>query len=101
MGGTTFETIGKGTDAKAVFASLRDQAQDEDGHGGYTGTIAEKPGFKVIRQTAMTRKEAQVVAEAEMDKNEKWGPAFAIPICAEGDVSKKVLGWMFFGWASC
>ena len=45
MGATTFEVIGIGADIQAAFTRLRDQALWESGHGGYTGTIAEKRGF--------------------------------------------------------
>lgn len=45
MGGTNFETTATGKTAREAFANAVSQAQWEHGHGGYTGTIAEKPGF--------------------------------------------------------
>jgi len=45
MGATTFNDIGFGSTVEDAFARLKDQAFWECGHGGYTGTIAEKPGF--------------------------------------------------------
>jgi hypothetical protein len=48
MGGCEFECSGKGRSAAEVFRSLRDSASYECGHGGYTGTIAEKPGFSIV-----------------------------------------------------
>jgi hypothetical protein len=48
MGANEFRTSGTGANAQEVFSQLRDQAAWDRGHGGYTGTIAEKPGFVVV-----------------------------------------------------
>ena len=45
MGATDFSTIALGKDAADAFRTARDEAAWESGHGGYTGTIAEKGGF--------------------------------------------------------
>lgn len=45
MGATTFRITYQGTSMRDAFERAREQAQYEYGHGGYTGTIAEKPGF--------------------------------------------------------
>lgn len=45
MGAQQFEQYGHGTDARDAFAAARESAAWEHGHGGYTGTLAEKPGF--------------------------------------------------------
>lgn len=44
MGATTFFTYGAGRNVNEAFRSAQDDARYEYGHGGYTGTIAEKPG---------------------------------------------------------
>lgn len=48
MGANTFETMGRGRNAEAAFRTVVDQARHENGHGGYTGTIAEKHRFVMI-----------------------------------------------------
>lgn len=45
MGATNFHNIELGKDAKTAFNKAVEQALWEYGHGGYTGTIAEKGGF--------------------------------------------------------
>lgn len=45
MGGTSFETTATGKTAREAFANAVSEAHYWSGHGGYTGTIAEKPGF--------------------------------------------------------
>lgn len=55
MGAEYFATTALGKDASAAFDAAVSQAQWEHGHGGYSGTIAEKglyvlvkPGYEVI-----------------------------------------------------
>lgn len=48
MGSTTFWDTGEGSTAQEAFNVLRDQAAWEYGHGGYTGTIAEKGEFVLL-----------------------------------------------------
>ena len=45
MGATNFETIATGKTAREAFLNAVNDAYYWSGHGGYTGTIAEKPGF--------------------------------------------------------
>jgi len=45
MGAANFRNIEVATDAKTAFSRARENAQWEFGHGGYTGTIAEKYDF--------------------------------------------------------
>lgn len=42
MGGTTFEVVGKGRTVREAFDQAHEAALWEHGHGGYSGTIAEK-----------------------------------------------------------
>ena len=42
MGASEYKRVGKGKTAKAAFDRLVEKAQWEHGHGGYSGTIAEK-----------------------------------------------------------
>ena len=48
MGGCTFYNEVEGKTAKAAFTRAVEDAQYESGHGGYTGTIAEKHSFVMI-----------------------------------------------------
>lgn len=99
MGGQQFTTFAKGASPKEAFSSARDRAQYDHGHGGYTGTIAEKPGFKMRDSgEAMTMKEAKTFAEADGMDNEKWGDAYCVMVRA--DDSNDIIGYLFYGWAS-
>ena len=51
MGGTTFFTHGEGKTPEEAFKAARDKALYDYGHRGYTGTIAEKTSFVVIKDT--------------------------------------------------
>lgn len=94
MGAATFENFGKGADPKAVFRNLVREAAHDRGHGGYTGTIAEKHAFVVVRQNPVTLQEAQRLAYEMLDNadervDDKWGPAGAIPVLASGAVKSR------------
>ena len=57
MGASQFITVAKGRTAEDAFRAAREEALYEDGHGGYTGTIAEKRGFVMIDDTGARHKE--------------------------------------------
>lgn len=97
MGAHTFYTLAKGTDAKSAFRSAVEDAQYHHGHGGYTGTIAEKTSFTQIPDDEVGDVEPQEYANQLIDEQDpridsKWGPAGCIHV--EDDV------YLFFGWAS-
>lgn len=84
MGGTTFSTSAKGALINDAFRRARDEAQFESGHGGYTGTLAEKHDYVVIQHQPLPRKAAEALATQLIDQDDdrirdKWGPAGAIP----------------------
>ena len=92
MGAARFEVFVKGTSAREAFDEAVRRAQYEHGHGGYTGTIAEKRSYKLLGNAA-TLKEARALAdEKESLVDDKWGPAGCIAVGSEG--------FLFFGWAS-
>lgn len=116
MGACQFEQIGRGTTTREAFSAAHEQAAWEHGHGGYTGTLAEKGDFIEVRKpegwTAEQvandfhgardwdnegRWKSEVVQRwgertlAEYD--DKWGPALAVKTENENE-------WLFFGWAS-
>jgi len=87
-GGSDFYVFIKGTDAKKAFRDAVDNASHNSGHGGYSGTIAEKNSFEIV-SGPLTKKQAQNFASDKMDENDKWGPAFAIPVV--GDAGQKTV----------
>lgn len=79
-GGANFRVFIRNPDLKRAFRDAVDDARHESGHGGYSGTIAEKHDVVARRREPMSREEAQRFIDEDIDKNDKWGPAFAVPI---------------------
>jgi len=80
MGASTFIVSTIGTSVKEAFASARQNALHENGHGGYTGSIAEKSEFVLVSDDIFSSvKEAVNFAESLIDGAVKY---------------------LFFGWAS-
>lgn len=96
MGGTTFETFvpagDRASTAEEAFRVARDDAAHESGHGGYTGTIAEKPGFRMARCSPVSRLEADPIMDATMESefNDKWGDAGCLAIADTPVKTRKV-----------
>jgi len=103
MGASQFIVTGHGVDVGKAFDAAVSAAQHESGHGGYTGTIAEKSDYVIIAATGplpISRKVADLEAlrllrEDDDRISDKWGPAGAIRFTEDGKT-----GWIFFGWAS-
>lgn len=96
MGGTTFMTRSKGKTAAIAFSKAVKEAQYESGHGGYTGTIAEKHDFVSIlcpKGVAPEVHADNLIDKADPRIDDKWGPA--------GCIEVKKGEYLFFGWASC
>ena len=95
MGASEFFTTGKGKTATEAFKTARAQAQYDHGHGGYTGSLAEKHEFVEIPLPvgADPHDAAQKLIDVGDSRvDDKWGPAGCVKV-AEGE-------WLFFGWAS-
>lgn len=95
MGASTFEVVARGKTAQEAFNSAVSQAQYESGHGGYTGTIAEKRSFTMIPlpQGRDPRDFInELIDKADPRIDDKWGPAGCIDL-GNGR-------FCFFGWAS-
>lgn len=80
-----------------VFRRAVELEAYESGHGGYTGTLAEKSEVTLVG-TVKTRGEASALMDKLVDEDDKrisdkWGPAGAIFI--EDDKA-----YVFFGYAS-
>jgi hypothetical protein len=112
MGGTTFSCVGRGTTAREAFDVAQKQARYDHGHSGYTGTIAEKNSFSIVKVpsgfvhdpekegwpsgTKVSREQQYAESLLASDThwiNDKWGPA--------GCLMLKDGSFLFFGWASC
>jgi hypothetical protein len=104
MGACTFFTDAAGATAQEAFDKAVSDAAWECGHGGYTGTIAEKQEFVVIpcpilssisadAQRSVAMGYAQGLIESGDPRvDDKWGPAG----CIQYSPGK----FLFFGWAS-
>lgn len=99
MGGCDFMFKVKGNDLNKAFSEAVDQAAWEHGHGGYTGTIAEKDRVELRKKDPMLMGDAEVFAEKDIENNDKWGSAFAIPLCANLE-DKTIIGFLLYGIAS-
>lgn len=98
MGATTFGCTARGKDANEAFRNAREEALYDCGHGGYSGTIAEKTCFELVSIDPESIKDP-VLFNAKIDElsdtefDDKWGPAGCVKL-TEGQ-------YYFFGWASC
>lgn len=101
MGAVDFEQYQPGESAKEAFEAATEEARYLHGHGGYSGTLAEKHSFVIVEKDPLPLREAQkraydLIEDEDERIRDKWGPAGAIPV-EEEDGEK---GWLFFGWAS-
>lgn len=95
MGSVDFYQEAEGSSPEEAFNNALQQARWEHGHGGYTGSIAEKDSF-VTMGTASTMEKAYELAYDLLDDpkvDDKWGPAGVIRI-------ENTNRYLFFGWAS-
>lgn len=88
MGAYDFATYQDGTDPAQAFRDAVEAAQREHGHGGYTGTIAEKYSYRIATDTPMTEDAAedyayQLLAADDCPFSDKYGPAGAIPVLTD------------------
>jgi len=98
MGAADFSVTVKAKTAKEAFHIATEEAKYMHGHGGYTGTIAEKYEFKIV---PTSKKQKRTILK-EMDKlwddsrsivHDKWGPCACVKLPNDE--------WHFFGTASC
>lgn len=109
MGASTFMNKVTAKSPEEAFRKVRDEALYLHGHGGYTGTIAEKDEFEVITPQGDPITYANDLLSVWGDDipeqyskgkfkqdqaivDDKWGPAGCI--CLEDG------RFLFFGWAS-
>ena len=107
MGAEQFVEYGSGVDIQDAFYKVVEQALWEFGHGGYSGTIAEKGECRELKmsvpQPMIDSRDGDIIQASEdfayycldeEDKwwDDKWGP------CAGFHVKDDL--YCFFGWAS-
>lgn len=101
MGADTFEerVVGFPT-AQQAFNSVVKEARYLYGHGGYTGTIAEKDSFIMIDvpvgEDPIKYADSLMEGGVAHKCHDKWGPACCVTFVTE----KGEMGFYFFGWAS-
>ncbi|MDG5762014.1 hypothetical protein QA600_22110 [Natronococcus sp. A-GB1] len=115
MGAVTFETLAFGKTVEEAFSKAVEDARHTHGHGGYTGTIAEKDTFEVIPERGHKGRQKRTVARELIEEGDeriqsKRGPAGAINCSGTTEAKryrerKGLKGkhgdvWLFFGWAS-
>jgi hypothetical protein len=92
MGADSFITKASGRTAKEAFNSAVEKALYEYGHRGYTGTIAEKHDFIMLKVPAgRDPRDYANSDEAQEQVEDKWGPAGCVELGNEE--------WLFFGVA--
>ena len=102
MGAEEFWHKEVGVTPEEAFHKAVESAAYEHGHGGYTGTIAEKSDFVMIEvpkiYTAMDYID-KLMGEEDPRVANKWGPAGCVCLGpSKKDPKMKV--YMFFGIAS-
>lgn len=100
MGACDFFTRSSGDSPKDAFRKAVSDAKWESGHGGYTGTIAEKDSFVVILPPEGKDPEEyadELMAAGDPRVDDKWGPAGCIELPKKDDKEQE---YLFFGTAS-
>jgi len=121
MGADQFWTSGWGANASAAFQEAVNDAKYESGHGGYTGTIAEKDSFLLFDppegvdyntfaewieaypydEVKIPAEHQALVSKAAEVYDDKWGPAVCVPTQEtyerDGNIFRR---FIFLGWAS-
>ena len=101
MGANSFSCTSYGKNANEAFNRAVDDALYEYGHGGYTGSIAEKSEFRwITKEVFESEAKACEFAEGLLDEDDdrisdKWGPAGCISFKSQDGIA-----YLFFGWAS-
>ena len=95
MGAEVFYHRATGATPQEAFNAAVQEAQYNWGHGGYTGSIAEKDSFTMIEVPEGRHPHAfaeELVEDGDERVDDKWGPAGCVKIGENA--------YLFFGWAS-
>jgi hypothetical protein len=102
MGANTFRVTARAKTASEAFETLYQKAKYDHGHAGYTGTIAEKSGFRIFEPPeGMTPKEfIQAIESDKFAYDEKvmeyYDDKWAVAVCVQVEEDL----WTFLGCAS-
>lgn len=102
MGAQPFMTEATGKNPDHAFSIAIEEATYWYGHGGYTGTIAEKDTFIVIdlpEDYDAFRYADKLIEDDDKRISDKWGDAGCILI-GKNKENPKLNDYLFFGWAS-
>lgn len=81
MGACDFSARATGKDAKEAFRTAVDEARYEYGHGGYTGSIAEKSSFILVERPKGKKLKTFLEEVYKSERfDDKWGPAGCVDI---------------------
>lgn len=108
MGAANFSVTVVGKTADAAFDSAVRDARYENGHGGYTGTIAEKHGFVMIRDKVedviarLDKRASQPFDKDEFYSEAAWkdSQAYAKKLASSLRKNKKDYGLMAYALVS-
>lgn len=93
MGSHSFEKVTyTTTSVNEAYRRVCDDARHEDGHSGYSGTIATTSGVRVAAANPMTLAQARALASARIDSLSKWDVCEAIALVAETPAEYEALG---------
>lgn len=101
MGASTFITTAKGKTAQEAFRAAREEALHEDGHGGYSGTIAEKSCFVMIADDgralrARLARAIEILREAgRAIRSGERVSADCVDLRRRADIAFEIDGWAF------
>jgi hypothetical protein len=113
MGACDYSVLwyGKADDVNDAFRQAVKEAKYEHGHGGYTGSIAEKHSVKLLTPPCeYGTPEFNTWKNARIDADDKWGPALAVELTGDAlktlkarvaPKARKFKAYVFFGLASC
>ena len=102
MGASEFQNTQSASTAEEAFQAPVEQARYEDGNGGYTGTIAEKSGFR-MEQPRKGEAPRACVSRCTDDPHHWSNDKFEDAACVDGGPDPKQPDrhiFYFFGLAS-
>ena len=98
MGAMNYENVGKGKTAREVFDRLNDDAKWEHGHGGYTGTIAEKDSYVEFKRPKGMRRATVIKAIRAVESIRYGTDGYPLTIFAERQFPSLPIAKMYEVW---
>lgn len=97
MGAETFSEYGWGKTPREAFQAAHEDACHEYGHGGYTGSLAEKSSYVMIDVPPQWKGREEdyayhLIEEGDRRIDDKWGPAGCILVESKDGTEEVVTG---------